>query len=242
MKPLEEIVDLAGNCRAADGRAGGGVPRRSRQPIFGKGGPVPPRVVTILLAATIAAACGRAKPQTTAAPQPNVDSMAAADKARQDSSAALRRIEEERARIAHERLAEPQRADSLAAVRRKREELEAIVAETIHFEFDKANIRPADARVLDQKLPILRAHPAMRIRIAGDCDERGSDEYNLALGNRRAISAKEYLVNYGIDADRIATISYGKERPIDPGHSEAAWAKNRNDEFEIVTGDVVVKP
>ncbi len=81
----------------------------------------------------------------------------------------------------------------------------------------------------------------MRIQTAGNCDERGSDEYNLALGNRRAMAAKHYLVEHGIDASRVETVSYGEERPIDPGHTEEAWAKNRNDQFEILTANVVLR-
>ena len=102
-------------------------------------------------------------------------------------------------------------------------------------------IRPGDAVVLDQKLPILRTNTQVRIEIAGNCDERGSDEYNLALGNRGAIAAKQYLVAYGIDPSRIETVSYGEERPLDSGHDEAAWAKNRNDQFEILTANVVLR-
>ena len=95
--------------------------------------------------------------------------------------------------------------------------------------------------MLDRKVPVLKANSDLRIQIAGKCDERGSDEYNLALGNRRALSAKQYLVNHGIEGGRITTISYGKERPLDPGHNEEAWAKNRNDQFDIVTANVVLR-
>ena len=87
---------------------------------------------------------------------------------------------------------------------------------------------------------MLRANASVRIQIAGNCDERGSDEYNIALGNRRAISARTYLVNHGIDAGRIETMSNGKERPIDPGHNEEAWAMNRNDQFSILNPNVVL--
>jgi len=101
---------------------------------------------------------------------------------------------------------------------------------------DKAIIRGGDAAVLDQKVAILQANAALRIRISGHCDERGSDEYNLALGNRRATAAKQYLVSHGIDASRIETVSYGEERPIAQGHDEESWAQNRRDEFEILAG------
>ena len=111
-----------------------------------------------------------------------------------------------------------------------------MLATLIHFDYDKSNIRPEDASILDQKVAILQANPNLRIRVSGHCDERGSDEYNLALGNRRATATKQYLVSHGIEAARIETVSYGEERPLAQGHDEAAWAQNRRDEFEIVAG------
>jgi peptidoglycan-associated lipoprotein len=111
----------------------------------------------------------------------------------------------------------------------------------LHFDFDRSIIRPEDARLLDEKISILTTNPEARVQISGNCDERGSDEYNLALGNRRAIAAKQYLVEHGIDAGRIETVSNGEERPIDPGHSEEAWAMNRNDQFELLTQNVVLR-
>src|SRR3989441_57493 len=119
---------------------------------------------------------------------------------------------------------------------RTTEAVRTMLATMIHFDYDKSNIRAEDAAVLDQKVAILQANPNLRIRISGHCDERGSDEYNLALGNRRATSAKQYVVSHGIDAGRIETVSYGEERPIAQGHDETAWAQNRRDEFEILSG------
>jgi peptidoglycan-associated lipoprotein len=201
------------------------------------------RLLLVVLAAAFATtviACGgkKAAPATTATPQPqpNADSLAAADKARKDSIA-----EADRAREEADRLAQQRTADSLAALGRTSEAVRAMLATMIHFDFDKSNIRPGDASVLDQKIAILQANPGARIRIAGHCDERGSDEYNLALGNRRATSSKQYLVSHGIDAGRIETISYGEERPLDPGHNEEAWAKNRRAEFDIVSGGDALK-
>ncbi|PYO44366.1 MAG: peptidoglycan-associated lipoprotein Pal, partial [Gemmatimonadetes bacterium] len=176
-----------------------------------------------------------------ATPQPIPDSLVKAQQARADSIAALRAAEKAKARAEEARVAERRRADSLAALDRASEQVRLTLAETIHFDFDKSYVRPGDAGVLDRKIPVLKANPTARIQIAGNCDERGSDEYNLALGNRRAISARRYLVDHGIDASRIETVSYGKERPLDPGHDEAAWAKNRNDEFQILTANVVLR-
>ena len=96
-----------------------------------------------------------------------------------------------------------------------------------HFDFDKYDIRPKDVAILRENAALLKKYPKVKIQIEGHCDERGTVEYNLALGERRATSTKNYLVSLGISADRLSTISYGKERPLDPGHNEEAWTKNR---------------
>jgi peptidoglycan-associated lipoprotein len=194
-----------------------------------------------LLAAAFGAvavvACGGAPaPVTTATPQVNADSIA---RARQDSIA--RAEEERRAREEADRAAERHRADSLAALQRTAMEVRTELATMIHFDFDRATIRPGDAAVLDRKIPLLEVNSSLRVRIAGHCDERGSDEYNLALANRRALSAKQYFTNHGIAADRIEIVSYGKERPLNPAHNEQAWAQNRRDEFEILNPSVVLR-
>jgi peptidoglycan-associated lipoprotein len=111
--------------------------------------------------------------------------------------------------------------------------LESKLLKDIHFNFDKYDIRPGDAEILKGNAALLMKHPTVKIQIEGHCDERGTIEYNLALGERRANSAKVYLVSLGMPADRISTISYGKEKPLDPGHNEEAWAKNRRDHFII---------
>lgn len=105
----------------------------------------------------------------------------------------------------------------------------------IYFDFDKDDIRPDAAATLDRKIPWLQANPGMRIRIEGNADERGSDEYNLALGQRRAAAAKRYLVERGLDASRFDLVSYGEERPICTEHDESCWQRNRRDDFVIVT-------
>ena len=103
----------------------------------------------------------------------------------------------------------------------------------IYFDFDKYNIKSEAKANLDKTAEWLSKNSTVKIRAEGNCDERGTNEYNLALGERRASSAMKYLVNVGVSADRITTVSYGEEKAVDPGHDEAAWAKNRRDDFRI---------
>jgi peptidoglycan-associated lipoprotein len=106
-----------------------------------------------------------------------------------------------------------------------------VALKQIFFAFDKAEIRPADAQTLAASAAYLKANPNQLVLIEGHCDERGTSEYNLALGERRAKAAMNYLVSNGIEASRITTISYGKERPSCTEKNEACWSKNRNDTF-----------
>ena len=103
----------------------------------------------------------------------------------------------------------------------------------IHFDFDQYSISQEDRKILSSHADYLLKNKNVKIVIEGNCDERGTTEYNLALGDRRAQEAKKYLVNSGVDQKRIKTISYGKERPLDPDHNEEAWAKNRRDHFVV---------
>ena len=104
---------------------------------------------------------------------------------------------------------------------------ESSLLKDIHFDFDRYDIRPADAAILKEDAALLNKFTNVKIQIEGHCDERGTVEYNLALGERRATSAKNYLVSLGVSSVRISTISYGEEKPLDPGHNEEAWTKNR---------------
>ena len=115
------------------------------------------------------------------------------------------------------------------------EVFESKMLKDIHFDFDKYDIRPGDAEILKENAALLMKNPGVKIQIEGHCDERGTVEYNLALGERRANSAMKYLSSLGITGDRISTISYGKEKPLDPGHNEEAWAKNRRDHFIVLS-------
>ena len=140
-------------------------------------------------------------------------------------------------------------ADSAAAAERERAERERREREAamagavgtdlkamIHFDYDQADVRAGDMAILDRKAAILGANPGVRVRISGHADERGSDEYNLALGMRRAAAAKRYLENKGVDGARVEVISYGEERPLSMGQDETSWANNRRDEFEVTAG------
>jgi len=107
------------------------------------------------------------------------------------------------------------------------------VLETVYFDYDKSDLSDSTRATLQSNAQWLRANPGRTVLVEGHCDERGTVEYNLALGQRRAASVKDYLVGLGIDAPRLKTVSYGKERPVDPGQDEAARGKNRRAEFVI---------
>jgi peptidoglycan-associated lipoprotein len=112
----------------------------------------------------------------------------------------------------------------------------------VFFEYDSDQLTgEAEAR-LRTKAAIMRANPAVRIRVEGHADERGSTEYNLALGQRRSETVRSFLAGYGIDAGRVGTLSYGKERPMVEGTGEAVWARNRRAEFVVTGGDISTIP
>jgi len=115
------------------------------------------------------------------------------------------------------------------------EVFESNMLKNIHFDFDKYDIRVGDAEILKGNAALLLKNPKVKIQIEGHCDERGTNEYNLALGERRANSAKKYLTSFGVTSDRISAISYGEEKPADQGHNEQAWEKNRRDHFIITS-------
>lgn len=104
---------------------------------------------------------------------------------------------------------------------------------TVHFDFDKYNIRSDQAPLMQANASWLKANPNVNVIVEGNCDERGTNEYNMALGERRAKAGKDYLSNLGVDSNRISTVSYGEERPVNPGHDEQAWAQNRRDDFAV---------
>ena len=118
------------------------------------------------------------------------------------------------------------------------EEFVKAVGDRVYFDYNEARLTHQTRAVLSKQAAWLNRYPNVRILIDGNCDERGTREYNLALGARRASAARDYLVSLGVAPGRISTISYGKERPIDPRSNEEAWAKNRNAHSGIVSGAV----
>jgi peptidoglycan-associated lipoprotein len=108
--------------------------------------------------------------------------------------------------------------------------------ERIHFALDRADLTPAARTTLAAKVEILRSSPDLTLRIDGHADERGSDEYNLALSKRRAAEARRFLMDRGIEAARLETVGYGEEQPLDPAASESAWAMNRRADFQVTGG------
>jgi len=149
--------------------------------------------------------------------------------------------ERELARIKEEEAKLPQGGElEKSLVAKKERGIEGEVFESkllkdIHFHYDKYDIQRGEEGILKENAAFLKKNPKMKIQIEGHCDERGTTEYNLALGERRANSVKKYLVSLGITSDRISTISYGKERPLDRGHNEQAWAKNRRAHFIVLS-------
>jgi peptidoglycan-associated lipoprotein len=199
-----------------------------------------PLIALAIVAMTVTACKPPATPQTSPDPAVNPDSIAARAAREQAAAAERARIEaENRTRMEREAA---ERAARDAAARAEAERAAALVAArnafstVIFFDFDKSDLSADSRAVLDAKLPLLRANTNVRIRIAGHTDERGSDAYNVALGQRRAAAAKRYLVDQGIDEGRIDVVSFGEERPAQVGSDETAWSKNRRDEFEIIIG------
>ncbi len=115
------------------------------------------------------------------------------------------------------------------------ENREFFKANTVYFDFDRAAVKASERVRVEEVAAYLKGKPGHMVEIEGHCDERGTEEYNRALGERRALAVREYLVNLGIQAERIHTISYGEDRPAEIGSSESAWAKNRRGEFILLT-------
>lgn len=192
-------------------------------------------VVVLAMVGLALGACRKKEPPPVApAPAgPDTAAINAAERARQDSIA--------RARAAAEAEAARREAEArarAAEIARVRETL----TEVVYFEYDSEQLTSEAESRLQRKIAILRANPGLNVRVEGHADERGSTEYNLALGQRRAESVRNYLSNYGIDTGRVTTLSYGEERPVAEGEDESAWRQNRRAEFVLTGGDITNVP
>ncbi len=172
-------------------------------------------------------ACRRRAPAVVPGTDTEMTDAAARERARADSIAAYEAAERERL--------ERERAGEMARARE-------VLTDLIYFEYDSAELGMDAQERLREKAAILRANPDIRLRIEGHADERGSTEYNLALGQRRAEAVRTFLAGYGISEDRLSTISYGKERPLEEGEGEEVWARNRRAEFAVIGGEITTVP
>lgn len=183
-------------------------------------------LLALILVVLPLSACSRRQPPEPGVVQPDTVGEGARraaelERQRQDSIA--------RARAAGD--ADARRAAEEATARAR-----AILEETVHFDYDDSSIRADAQEALARKVPLLRANPDVRMRVTGHADERGSVEYNLALGMRRANAVRDYLAGFGIEANRFDAQSMGEDMPLDPASNEAAWARNRRAEFSIQSG------
>ena len=189
--------------------------RKSRAWIFG----------AIMLAMLLALGVSCAKKQVTMETQEMAAEEGAAQQSAEDEAARREAEEMRRAREARQR----QQAASMSEEARRA----AFEDENVHFDFDKYVLTPQAMMILDDKAAYLREHSGVRVLVEGHADERGSNEYNLALGDRRANSAKNYLVKSGVAASRITTISYGEEQPLCRQQNESCWSRNRRGQFSV---------
>ena len=190
--------------------------QKSRAWIFG----------ALMLAMLLVLSVSCAKKKVTMEAEPTQEMTAEQMEAQQAAEAEAARRE---AAMAQKGEAQREEAATMAEEARMR----AFVEENIHFDFDKYDLKPKAMMILDEKATYLREHPEVRVLIEGHCDDRGTNEYNLALGDRRANSAKNYLVRSGVAESRITTISYGEEQPLCMEQTESCWWRNRRDQFQI---------
>lgn len=190
--------------------------------------------VTVIAATLVAGACGGDPPPPPPPPpaQPDQDSL----RAYQDS---VRAAQAERDRLAREAAAaaeaERQRQAAIRAAR-------ATLEEMVFFDYDVSELTAQAEASLRAKVGILRASPQVQLRIEGHADERGSTEYNMALGNRRAESIRQFLTGFGLAENRFEIVSFGEGRPLQQGSTEAAWARNRRGQFVITAGANMINP
>lgn len=190
--------------------------------------------VAVLAATLVVGSCGGDPPPPPAPPAVivNQDSIDAAASARADAE---REAREQAAADAAERAA-------AAAAERAQAAARSTLEDMVFFDYDMSDIRNDAAAALRQKVNILQASPQVQLRIEGHADDRGSTEYNLALGNRRASAIREFLTGFGLSESRFSIVSFGEERPLSNGSGEAAWARNRRGEFEVTAGANAINP
>lgn len=188
-------------------------------------------VVPALAAVLVLAACKKDPPPPPVPTGPTAEEIA--EQARRDSIAAAERAAREAAEAAAREAAARE-----AAVREARTVLE----QPVYFDYDESALTATTEAILRQKVDILRASPAVQMRIEGHADERGTNEYNLALGNARAEAVRQFFTSFGLAADRFSIVSYGEERPVAMGSSESAWERNRRAEFVFTAGEDQILP
>lgn len=176
------------------------------------------------------------KPDTGIAPDKSAATATGQDQAARDKAAADRVAAEKAAadRAAAEKAAADRAAADRAAAADKAADTVKMALQTIYFDFDSFTLRQTDRDTLYKNAEYLLKKYKGKVKLEGHCDERGSDEYNLALGENRAKTAMNYLLTLGVPAEQLSIVSYGKEKPVDEGHTEEAWAKNRRVEFTPV--------
>ena len=174
-------------------------------------------ILCLLLSAALVG-CAKKQVATTTTPVAQTEA--------DDEALRARQAEEERLR--QEALLEEQRRSAQMT-----QAVSEIESNLIYFEFDSFELKPESRTILQRKAETMKAYPALRLTIEGHCDERGTEEYNLALGQRRAQAVADFLVLLGIESNRLKTVSFGEERPAVAESNEAAWAKNRRAEFRV---------
>jgi peptidoglycan-associated lipoprotein len=197
-------------------------------------------VLTLSAAVVVAAACAKKAPPppepVVVAPTVNQDSIdnARREQMRQDSIARARQLQEARDRFVADSTARAHDAEAAAAT--DAANMRNTLGMVVNFDYDKADLRDDSKQMLDAKIPILTTNTGVTLRIAGHTDARGSGEYNLQLGQRRAAAVRDYLAARGVAASRVELVSYGEERPLCQTKDEGCYSQNRRAEFEITAG------
>lgn len=186
----------------------------------------------LALGVILVSGCAKKVVKETAAEKTATVQKEAAATPAQPAETEAQRLAREQA-LKEAALKEQQEKERALAAQKAKEAAKAEAFADIHFDFDKYDLKPEAREGLKKASAYMLANTDVTVQIEGNCDERGTVEYNLALGEKRALSAMKFLVDLGVDKGKIKTISYGKERPLDPGHNEEAWAKNRRDHFVV---------